>query len=189
MPSKPPSVARGFTLIELLVTVAVIGLLAGLAMLQARPDDGQQALQRAGDALRGAVRLAQTQALADGLVIALKVTERGYEFHRQDPKDGTWRLLQDRAGLAPQKLEAGLTLTGLSPAGRPATPTPWAALFFPSGEGTALWLRFEHGASDYQLDLKGDGIALPELQAPESRKPASTRFAALRQGGAAHGLG
>ncbi len=181
--------ARGFTLIELLVTVAVIGLLAGLAMLQARPDDGQQALQRAGDALRGAVRLAQTQALADGLVIALKVTERGYEFHRQDPKDGTWRLLQDRAGLAPQKLEAGLTLTGLSPAGRPATPTPWAALFFPSGEGTALWLRFEHGASDYQLDLKGDGIALPKLQAPESRKPASTRFAALRQGGAAHGLG
>ena len=181
--------ARGFTLIELLVTVAVIGLLAGLAMLQARPDDGQQALQRAGDALRGAVRLAQTQALADGLVIALKVTERGYEFHRQDPKDGTWRLLQDRAGLAPQKLEAGLTLTGLSPAGRPATPTPWAALFFPSGEGTALWLRFEHGASDHQLDLKGDGIALPELQTPESRKPASTRFAALRQGGAAHGLG
>lgn len=176
-------------MIELLVTVAVIGLLAGLAMLQARPDDGQQALQRAGDALRGAVRLAQTQALADGLVIALKVTERGYEFHRQDPKDGTWRLLQDRAGLAPQKLEAGLTLTGLSPAGRPATPTPWAALFFPSGEGTALWLRFEHEASDHQLDLKGDGIALPELQAPESEKPASTRFAALRQGGAVHGWG
>lgn len=181
--------ARGFTLIELLVTVAVIGLLAGLAMLQARPDDGQQALQRAGSALRGAVRVAQTQALADGLVIALKVTEGGYEFHRQDPKDGTWHPLRDRAGLAPQTLEAGLTLMGLSPEGRPATPTPWAALFFPSGEGTALWLRFEHEASDLQLDLKGDGIALPELEAPESQKPASTRFAALRPGGAVCGLG
>ena len=179
--------ARGFTLIELLVTVAVIGLLAGLAMLQARPDDGQQALRRAGDELKGAVQLAQTQALADGLVLALKVTERGYEFHRQNPKDGTWRLLQDRAGLAPQTLQAGLTLTRLSPAGRPATPTPWAVLFFPSGEGTALWLRFEHEASDHQLDLKGDGIALPELQAPESQKPASTRFAARVQEGAVHG--
>ena len=179
--------ARGFTLIELLVTVAVIGLRAGLAMLQARPDDGQQTLQRAGDVLRGAVHLAQTQALADGLVIALQVTERGYEFHRQDPKDGTWRVLQDRAGLAPQALEAGLTLTRLSPAGRPATPSPWAALFFPSGEGTALWLRFEHKASNQQLDLKGDGIALPELQAPESEKPASTRFAARFREGSAHG--
>ena len=57
---------RGFTLIELLVTVAVIGLLAGLAMLQARPNDGQQSLERAGNTLNGAVRLAQTQALADG---------------------------------------------------------------------------------------------------------------------------
>ena len=179
--------ARGFTLIELLVTVAVIGLLAGLAMLQARPDDGQQSLQRAGDALRGAVQLAQTQALADGLVLALKITERGYEFHRQDPRDGTWRPLQDRAGLAPQALEAGLTLTRLSPEGQPATPSPWAALFFPSGEGTALWLRFEHKASSQQLDLKGDGIALPELQAPDSQKPASTRFAALIQEGAVHG--
>ncbi|MBL6717610.1 MAG: prepilin-type N-terminal cleavage/methylation domain-containing protein [Pseudomonadales bacterium] len=179
--------ARGFTLIELLVTVAVIGLLAGLAMLQARPDDGQQTLQRSGDALKGAVRLAQTQALADGLVLGLKVTERGYEFHRQDPRDGTWRLLQDRAGLAPQALEASLTLTSLSAAGRPATPTPWAALFYSSGEGTALWLRFEHKASNQQLDLKGDGIALPELQAPESQQPASTRFAALVLNEAAHG--
>ena len=179
--------ARGFTLIELLVTVAVIGLLAGLAMLQARPDDGQQSLQRAGEVLKGAVHLAQSQAIADGLVLALKITEQGYEFHRQHPRDGTWRPLQDRAGLAPQALEAGLTLTRLSPEGQPATPSPWAALFFPSGEGTALWLRFEHKASSQQLDLRGDGVALPELQAPESQKPASTRFAALLQDGAAHG--
>ena len=179
--------ARGFTLIELLVTVAVIGLLAGLAMLQTRPDDGQQTLQRAGEVLQGSVRLAQTQALADGIVLALKVTEQGYEFHRQHPRDGTWRPLRDRAGLAPQQFEAGLTLTSLSPEGQPVTPSPWAALFFPSGEGTALWLRLEHRASSQQLDLKGDGIALPELQAPESQKPASTRFAALVLDGTAHG--
>jgi len=179
--------ARGFTLIELLVTVAVIGLLAGLAMLQARPDDGQQTLQRAGEVLKGAVHLAQTQALADGLVLALKITEQGYEFHSQHPRDGTWHRLRDRAGLAPQQLEVDLTLTSLSPEGQPATPSPWAALFFPSGEGTALWLRFEHKASSQQLDLKGDGIALPKLEAPESQKPASTRFAAVVREGAAHG--
>lgn len=179
--------ARGFTLIELLVTVAVIGLLAGLAMLQARPDDGQQTLQRAGNGLMNAVRLAQTQALADGIVIALKVKEQGYEFHRQDPREGTWRPLRDRAGLAPQQLEATLTLVSLSLEGRPVTPSPWAAVFYPSGEGTALWLRFEHKASRQQLDLKGDGIALPELQAPESQKPASTRFAALVPRGFIHG--
>jgi len=178
--------ARGFTLIELLVTVAVIGLLAGLAMLQVRPDDGQQALQRAGDVLNGAVRLAQTQALADGQVLALKVTERGYEFYRQHPRDGTWGPLEDRAGLAPQTLEPGLMLTALTPEGRPATPSPWAALFFPSGEGTALWLRFEHKASNQQLDLKGDGIALPKLEAPEKQSPASTRFASAMGEGPAH---
>jgi len=178
---------RGFTLIELLVTVAVIGLLAGLAMLQARPNDGQQSLERAGNTLNGAVRLAQTQALADGQVLALKVTEEGYEFHQQHPRDGTWSPLQDRAGLAPQRLEEGLTLTGLNPEGAPATPTPWAALFFPSGEGTALWLRFEHEASNQQLDLKGDGVAPPELQAPETQKPASTRFAAVVLSATAHG--
>lgn len=178
--------ARGFTLIELLVTVAVIGLLAGLAMLQSRPDDGQQALQRAGDALKGAVRLAQTQALADGQVLALKVTERGYEFHRQHPRDGTWSALEDRAGLAPQTLEPSLRLTALTPEGRPAVSSPWAALFFPSGEGSALWLRFEHKASNQQLDLKGDGIALPELEAPEQQRPASTRFASATGEGPAH---
>lgn len=79
---------RGFTLIELLVTVAVIGLLAGLAMLQARPNDGQQSLERAGNTLNGAVRLAQTQALADGQVLALKVTEEGYEFTSNIPETG-----------------------------------------------------------------------------------------------------
>ena len=93
-------------------------------MLQARPNDGQQSLERAGNTLNGAVRLAQTQALADGQVLALKVTEEGYEFHRQHPRDGTWSPLQDRAGLAPQRLEEGLTLTGLNPEGAPATPTP-----------------------------------------------------------------
>ena len=124
--------ARGFTLIELLVTVAVIGLLAGLAMLQSRPDDGQQALQRAGDALNGAVRLAQTQALADGQVLALKVTERGYEFHRQHPRDGTWSALEDRAGLAPQTLEPSLRLTALTP-GQPCR-LPGLPCFFPAGK-------------------------------------------------------
>lgn len=168
--------ARGFTLLEILVTLAVVGILAGVAMLRSPPQDGRASLERAGATLQGAVRLAQNQALADGLTLALDLTAEGYRFWRQDPRSGAWQRLEDRAALAPQTLEAGLRLRDQrSDVG--GDTSRWAALFYPNGEGTALWLRFQHEASRTELDLRGDGVALPTLQWPEDTRPASTRFA------------
>lgn len=177
---------RGFTLLEILVTLAVVGILAGVAMLRSPPQDGKATLERAGTTLQGAVRLAQTQALADGLTLALEISATGYGFWQRDPRTGAWQRLEGRAALRPQTLEAGLRLRdqrssteGLS--------SRWAAVFYPSGEGTALWLRVQHEASRTELDLAGDGVALPTLRWPEDTRPASTRFAVLLGPALPHG--
>jgi type II secretion system protein H len=169
-------VARGFTLLEILVTLAVVGILAGVAMLRSPPQDGKASLERAGTTLQGAVRLAQNQALADGLTLALEITGTGYGFWQRDPRSGAWQRLEDRAALAPQALEEGLRLRDQRSAAGGDSPR-WAALFYPNGEGTALWLRLQHEASRTELDLRGDGVALPVLRWPEDARPASTRFA------------
>lgn len=168
--------ARGFTLLEILVTLAVVGILAGVAMLRSPPQDGKASLERAGTTLQGAVRLAQNQALADGLTLALEITDTGYGFWRQDPRSGAWERLEDRAALARQRLEAGLRLRDQRK-GTDGVTARWAALFYPNGEGTALWLRLQHEASRTELELEGDGVAPPVLRWPEDSKPASTRFA------------
>ena len=69
----------------------------------------------------------------------------------------------DRAGLAPQRLEEGLTLT-VQP--RRAPSRQLLGQHFSQAARYSPRARFEHEASNQQLDLKGEGSPA-RAQAPE----------------------
>lgn len=77
---------RGFTLLELMVVLVIIGLSVSLAALNVPGAASSQARQL-GQKLTLATRLAQSQALAGGHIVALELQRRGYRFLRYQPGD------------------------------------------------------------------------------------------------------
>jgi general secretion pathway protein H len=84
--------SRGFTLVELMVVIAIVGLVAGAAVL-AIPDPGGGL--RA-EALRFAARAkaAQERAVMDNRPVAVVLRDGGYGFEWRE--DGKWRKLEKK---------------------------------------------------------------------------------------------
>lgn len=73
---------RGFTLIELMVVVTIIGIMAGLIVMNVVTSDPQKDLYREAQRLAAVIEMAQEEALFGRQDIGIVVTENGYSFAR-----------------------------------------------------------------------------------------------------------
>ena len=131
--------AAGFTLIELMIVVAVLALLTTTLSLSVnRPRGGQSADWARFEAVHN--RLRQEAVLARQIT-GLSVSPEGYQRLRWS--DGDWRKVGDLVGWR----DAVMVLEPFDA----AAPLEFA----PSGQSTALRIRFEAGAGN--VICEGDG--------------------------------
>lgn len=104
----------GFTLFELLVSIAIIGILVGMAVL-AIGDNRTDRLRRSAVQLQTLVGLAQEEALFNGKELGVMFDEHGYTFYQL--LDGKWRELEGdpqlRARTLPEDASLVLYIEGL----------------------------------------------------------------------------
>lgn len=73
---------QGFTLIELMVVVTIIGIMAGLIVMNVVTSDPQKDLYREAQRLAAVIEMAQEEALFGRQDIGIVVTDTGYSFAR-----------------------------------------------------------------------------------------------------------
>ncbi|MEM1080110.1 MAG: type II secretion system minor pseudopilin GspH [Pseudomonadota bacterium] len=85
-----PSTA-GYSLIELLVVIVIAGLLTSVVVLRFSADSDQQRAETSLARLDAAVDLLCTQALLNGQIRGLRLSQQGYDFWRLH--EGQWQPL------------------------------------------------------------------------------------------------
>jgi len=113
----PRRARSGFTLIEVLVVVVVIGMAAGLAIVNLGTDD-RRATEREAKRLAGALEHAAALAQWRGETLGVSADGSGYRFWRRAAGD-QWTTLGDDDVLAPRSLPAQWSVTPASFAGAP----------------------------------------------------------------------
>jgi general secretion pathway protein H len=101
---------RGFTLIEMLVVLLVMGLLAGLVTVSARPDD-RALLRVEAERLAQLITLAATESRLTGKAVAWTANGPGYRFWRFSEASG-WSPITDDI-LRARTLPQGMTISRL----------------------------------------------------------------------------
>lgn len=126
-----PRQSYGFTLIELMVVVTIIGIMAGLIVMNVVTSDPQKDLNQEAKRLQAVIEMAQDEALFGRQDIGIIVTEQGYSFARygiptqEDPQSTNSALSSTNPNLAigggtnqnqqPANLAASLTNTRIEP--------------------------------------------------------------------------
>ena len=112
MPTSAPgtSSGRGFTLIELLVVMLIMGLIAGMIGVLARPDD-RAVLRVEAERLSELLDLAATEARLTGKRVAWTAEAHAYRFWQLRADTG-WTEIRDDA-LRARSLPPGMALSGL----------------------------------------------------------------------------
>ena len=106
-----------FTLVELLVVVVVVGVAAGLVVLNLGSDD-RRVIESEATRLAGALEHAAASAQWRGTVLGVSAEGRGYRFWERAAGD-RWTALTGDDVLAPRALPGALTVTPLTYSGAP----------------------------------------------------------------------
>ncbi|GGP27574.1 type II secretion system minor pseudopilin GspH [Silvimonas amylolytica] len=107
--SAPRRLTRGFTLIEILVTLALIGIILGLAVIKLGQSDGQIA-EREANRLAAVLEDARDEAIAGGRTVGWSTDGHGYQFWVQDDQNN-WQAIPNHEVLKPYELPGDLRIT------------------------------------------------------------------------------
>jgi general secretion pathway protein H len=110
---------RAFTLVELLVVIVVVGVAAGLVVVNL--GDDRRSADREAKRLAGALEHAADVAQWRGETLGVSADGPGYRFWQRGDDD-RWTALAGDDVLAPRVLPPSLTVTPLSYAGAPVRP-------------------------------------------------------------------
>lgn len=145
----------GFTLLEIMVVLALIGIIAGFALLRLPGTGGEARLDQELQRLSHFIALQRDAAVLLGEPRGIRFSETAYSALRS-PETGRWEPLEDT--VAHHDLPAGLRLAlrieghrvPLSDADGP--PQLW---LWPTGETSAFQLEL-HASSGVSMGLSGD---------------------------------
>ena len=166
----------GFTLIEILVVLALIGLIAGMAVLSAGASG--DAAEREARRLSATLRLAVDESRLQGRVLGLRFDPRGYSYHEllpvESPNDPglrlAWHPMPGKGALAPRawppRLEFALKINGRTVnTGGPQPSSLPQIVLLPEGEFTPFSLELRSAqVAGTALDFDASGSL--ELRRP-----------------------
>jgi len=118
--ARTRAATNGFTLIELLVALVIIGLVAGIVVLNVGSDD-RRAAEREAKRLAGALEHAAAAAQWRAETLGVSADGATYRFWRRGPDD-RWSAVADDDVLAPRVLPQGVSVMPLAYAGAPVPP-------------------------------------------------------------------
>ena len=120
VPRRTRARVFGFTLIELLVVLMIIGLVAGIVVLNIGGDEHRTA-EREAKRLAGALEHAAASAQWRAETLGVSADGASYRFWRRGPDD-RWSAVADDDVLAPRVLPDGVSVTPVAFAGAPVPP-------------------------------------------------------------------
>lgn len=154
--NSPPK-QHGFTLLEVVVVLFVVGLIATMVVLNARPGEQRENLEEELLRLQGLISLADQEAMATSQPLGLSFRPDGYRFHywngtdwQDATEDGPWR---QRELPKPMTLKLWLTESGEIDL-KKITLAPHVTIT-PGGEHTPFNLELR-GSRTLALRLTGD---------------------------------
>lgn len=101
--------SQGFTLIEVLLVVLLIGIVSGIVLLAASPNDSSRLIASETDRLAEALTLAADEAVSENQQLGLMVDEKSYRFLTFDDQTRQW-LASDNPLFAPYELPPNISL-------------------------------------------------------------------------------
>lgn len=156
---------RGFTLLELMVVLGIVGVLAGIVVLNFVGADRERNLQTEAIRLAALVELARTEATMRNARMGLFVDEAEYAFATFDPETGDW-VRPEEGPFRPRTAPDGVTFSAatetLELPGRPARGRARNALpdilIFASGEQTPFTVEILPAWGSTPWLVHSDGI-------------------------------
>ncbi|WP_446830080.1 type II secretion system minor pseudopilin GspH [Candidatus Foliamicus sp.] len=176
--AQSASRTRGFTLIEILVVLALIGLLAGMAVLSLGASGS--GVEREARRLAATLRLAVDESRLQGRVLGLRFDARGYSYHEllpiaaasrsASPLGLAWQPLAEKGALAPRawprQLAFELTINGRAAVSRlPHPALPPQIVLLPEGEFTPFALRLESAQEEGAM-VEFGGAGMLQIRRP-----------------------
>ncbi len=101
--------SHGFTLIEVLLVVLLIGIVSGIVLLAASPNDSSRLVASETERLAQALSLATDEAVSENQQLGLMLDEKGYRFLDFDEQTKQW-LPSSNPVFAPYELPVNVSL-------------------------------------------------------------------------------
>ncbi|HQV23891.1 MAG: type II secretion system minor pseudopilin GspH [Moraxellaceae bacterium] len=109
MKRNSTSTQQGFTLIEVLLVVLLIGVVSGIVLLAASPNDASRVVANEAERLADALSLASEEAVNNNQQIGLLFDEKSYYFLTLDEDEQKW-LVSNEVAFAQHELAPVVSL-------------------------------------------------------------------------------
>ena len=98
---------KGFTLIEMMVVLIIVGLIATMMVVSLNTHKIEEKMETQMIRLQALVTLAQEEAILQGQVMALAISENTYRFDVRNVEDGSWSAVVDEKIFRERAVEEG----------------------------------------------------------------------------------